>query len=549
MRRHFHSRNGPLATLVLAAATIIPTGIASAGPTLADGIAGAVGASSPHTPAAPREQADFNGDDLPDLAVGVPGMITGDDEQGAVVVLYGTARGGISPTGSQLFTETTADVGAAPHGWDLFGWTLAVGDFDGDGFDDLAAAAPGASVGGVPQSGAVIVVYGSADGLGRRPNQLFTQQNLGLLGNQTEGGIFGGALAAGDLGGSAADELTIGAYWADVGTRHAAGLVAVLYGAAGGLTTGQATQAITQDTPGVGSFTEPFDNFGAALTIGNIDGGTRDLVIGAPSETVGHVGGAGTVHVLFGTPEGITGIGSAMFHQGVTGIGSEPEDGDRFAQTLATGDFDADGHDDLAVGAPGESVGAVRLAGAVNVIYAAPGGLNTGRVSQLFTQGTTGIGSDPELEDEFGFALAAGDFDGDGADDLAVGVQFESVGTSGGAGVVHTVYGVPGGFLNAGRASQMPKRLADDLGQPAESSSFGWAVAVADLDGDGLAELIVGAPGESSATNWAVGAVHILPGTTAGITSTGTQVFHQALPGIPGDPGGNYRFGESLGAS
>jgi hypothetical protein len=549
MRRHFHSRNGPLAALVLAAAAIAPTGVASAGTTSPVTVVEVAGASSPDAPAAPHEQADFNGDDLPDLAIGVPGMITGDDEQGAVVVLYGTAASGLSPTGSQLFTETTADVGAVPHGWDLFGWTLAVGDFDGDGYDDLAAGAPGASVGTVSSSGVVIVFYGSADGLSSTGAQLLTQQNLGLLGTQTEGGVFGGALAAGDLGGTPADELAIGAYWADVGTRHAAGLVAVLYGAAGGLTTGQATQAITQDTPGVGSFTEPFDNFGAALAIGNVDGGTGDLVIGASGETVGKVNGAGTVHVLFGTPTGLVGTGSAMFHQGVTGVGSDPEDGDRFAQTVATGDFDADGHDDLAVGAPGESVGTVRLAGAVNVIYSAPGGLNTGRISQLFTQGTTGIGSDPELEDEFGFALAAGDFDADGADDLAVGVQAESVGTLDGAGVVHTIYGVSGGFLNAGRASQMPKRLADSLGQPDQSSSFGWAVAVTDLDGDGPEELIVGAPGEGDGDLQAAGAVHVLPGTAAGITSTGTQVFHQAVPGVPGDTGFNVRFGVSLGAS
>src|ERR687897_193263 len=100
-------------------------------------------------------------------------------------------------------------------------------------------------------------------------------------------------------------------------------------------------------------------------------------------------------------------------------------------------DFNGDGADDIAVGVPGESVGSIISAGAVNVLLGSAGGLS-GAGSQLFHQDVAGIGSGAEPFDFFGSALAAGDLDGDGIDDLAVGVPFESVGTvteAGGGGL------------------------------------------------------------------------------------------------------------------
>ena len=92
-------------------------------------------------------------------------------------------------------------------------------------------------------------------------------------------------------------------------------------------------------------------------------------------------------------------------------------------------DFDGDGFADLAVGVPGEDVGTVADAGAVNVIYGGPTGL-TAAGNQLWTQDSEGIKGTQEPGDEFGFSLAAADFDRDGFADLAVGVPGEDVGRS-----------------------------------------------------------------------------------------------------------------------
>jgi hypothetical protein len=111
--------------------------------------------------------ADFDGDGVPDLAVGVPGE---NAAAGAVNVLYGTG-GGLSGTGSQLFDQ----VGSAVEQLDTFGSALAAGDFNQDGFPDLAAAAPQEDIGGDLNAGTVSVLHGSAAGLTASGGRLFTQ--------------------------------------------------------------------------------------------------------------------------------------------------------------------------------------------------------------------------------------------------------------------------------------------------------------------------------------------------------------------------------------
>ena len=159
--------------------------------------------------------------------------------------------------------------------------------------------------------------------------------------------------------------------------------------------------------------------------------GFADLAVGAPGEGVGSRQGAGAVNVLYGTANGLE-ASTDLFFQGAGGVAGATEPGDGFGAAVTKGDFNADGFFDLAVGAPGEDVSGVEAAGAVNVLVGSAGGLTGGPV---FVQ------SNPEQADSFGAALAAGDYNGDGFFDVAVGVPGESVGAVGGAGAVTVLFG------------------------------------------------------------------------------------------------------------
>jgi len=87
-----------------------------------------------------------------------------------------------------------------------------------------------------------------------------------------------------------------------------------------------------------------------------------------------------------------------------------------------------DPFDDLAVGVDGEAVGSVAAAGSVQVIYGSPAGLSTS-LNALLHQACGDVEVDAEADDRFGWALAAGDIDRDGYDDLGIAVPFEDVGS------------------------------------------------------------------------------------------------------------------------
>jgi hypothetical protein len=452
--------------------------------------------------------ADFNGDGVADLAVGVPGE---NDIAGAVNILYG-AGSGLSGSGAQAFFQ----VGGAAEFRDRFGSALAAGDFNGDGVADLAAGASGEDVGSVADAGAVSVLYGGAGGLTTAGGRLFTQNSSGVPGTAEEQDWFGWALAAGDFNRDGFADLAVSAPSESVGSAFAAGAVSVLYGSAGGLTT-SGGRLFTQ----VAGAVEVGDQFGSALAAGDFNrDGFVDLAAGAPGEAVGSAGGAGAVSVLSGSAAGLTATGGRLFTQ----VGGAVEAGDQFGAALAPGDFNRDGVADLAVGAPSERVGSTVGAGAVSVLPGSAAGL-TATGGRLFTQ----LGSAPEPFDIFGFALAAGDFNRDGFADLAAAAPLEDVGSVGDAGALSVLPGSTDGLTTTGG------RLFTQVAGAVEAGDeFGEQLAAGDFNDDGFADLAAAAPLEDVGTVSQAGAVSVLPGSAGGLTSTGGRLFTQNSPGVPG---------------
>ena len=110
-------------------------------------------------------------------------------------------------------------------------------------------------------------------------------------------------------------------------------------------------------------------------------------------------------------------------------------------RSLASGDFDADGFADLALGSS-EDFGRFTIRGSVTVLYGTAGGLTNSGAAQFV--GPPGPGARNILGTRFGARMAAGDLDGDGFDDRAVAAIGESAGR-GGSGAVRVLFGGPDG--------------------------------------------------------------------------------------------------------
>jgi hypothetical protein len=548
---------GPAVAVFLLAAAGGPISAAAAAGTSGAGAGGGArdahrtSSVAPAAPEAPSVRADFDNDGAEDLAVGSAFEGAGGvAEAGTVHVLYGTGTG-LTGTGSQLFNQASAGIASDPEAGDWFGWSLSTGDYDGDGFTDLAIGVRNESVGTVPGAGVVHVLYGSASGLQATGSQLISQDTFGLADSAEAGDAFGVGLASGDFDGDGADDLAVGSDTDVVGGQASAGLAHVLYGsvADGGLT-GVGSTLLSQSGAAVPSEPEPGDQFSFSLAAADFDGdGCDDLAVGVPGESAGNIAGAGAVNVFDGTADGVTTAGSVIFTQDSPGVGSDAERADAFSAALGAGDFDGDGFADLAVGASNEAVGDVAGAGAVNVLEGSGSGL-VGGSGQVLHQGVAGIASDPEALDTFGGALAAGDFDDDGADDLAIGVPAESVGSTQLAGAAHVLYGTGGTGLSASGSQLLTQGTGTGaIGNVAEQGDeLGFSFAASDFDGDGVEDLAVGAPFESIGAADSAGALHVVRGSGNGLVAAGSQVLSQSTPGIGSDPETLDVFGFSLAA-
>jgi hypothetical protein len=430
--------------------------------------------------------ANYVGDEREDLVVGAPGEAIGRGPRSGVVYLLRGGAAGLVDT--HVLEQNGLD---ANEQGDEFGAALAAGDFDGDGLPDVAIGAPGEALGENPRSGAVFVYLGTGGGL--TPAAVLDQTGLGA---EESGDRFGDALVVGDFDGDGFDDLAVGAPHDEPESSPASGGVFLFHGGNQGL---EPLGYLDQGGLGVN---ELDDRFGAALCVGDFDGDRRDdLAVGAPGEEPGSDPRSGVVFVFRGSAEGLT--PDRVLDQ--EGLGSNEAD-DRFGTALASGDFNGDRRDDLAVGAPGEEPGSDPKSGGVFVF----GGSSDGLVAREFLA-QEGLGGN-ETGDEFGRALSSGDYDGDNLDDLAVGAPGESPGSDPKSGAVFVFRGtvaelVPLQFLHQ-----------DGLGSNDDGDRFGAALASGNYVGNHRDDLVVGAPGEAPGADPRSGAVFVFRGIALGLT-------------------------------
>ncbi|MGW1030154.1 FG-GAP-like repeat-containing protein [Streptomyces sp. NPDC002577] len=169
------------------------------------------------------------------------------------------------------------------------------------------------------------------------------------------------------------------------------------------------------------------------------------------------------------------------------------------------GDFNGDGYQDAAAGAPFATAGGEFEAGAVAVAYGSATGIGT---KKTISQNTSGVPGSAEESDHFGASTAVGDLNNDGYSDLAVGAPYEQVGDDVNGGTVVIVWGSASGLSGA-----------TTVKDPAVSGHDRWgqALAIADFTGDGKADLAVGASGTTQ---------YIIKGGFTKAGSTGSKITY-----------------------
>lgn len=445
---------------------------------------------------------DLNGDGHLDLAVGARGDSDRGYNAGAVYLYYGSATG-LDTTEHKLLAED----GDSGH---RFGEALAAdGDVDGDGYGDLVVSAPG-----VPK-GALYVFYGGVSGISAA-NAEAVQRNWGgssdgfgatvryagdvdadgqdevLAGaadansavlffgdaeglgagaqsrlEDSAGGAFGSALAAGDLDADGYSDVVIG------DPEHSSGgLAHIHYGSVSGLSSTR-TQSLAASDLSTG------DAYAASLVVlRDVDGdGYPELAVGSSSGSSGPNSGA--VYVYTSNSAGPQGSSEQKLEAADGGTGQA------FGGALSTGDVDGDGHPDLAVGAL-YATGAEASSGAVYIHFGSATGLE--RASQLKRSA-----SDGSSGAAYSQALAAGDLDGDGHSELWVGAPGAQDG-----GVAYVYQGgcrdqdEDGVCTSEGDCLDLDPSAfpgaADLPGDGVDSDCDGQELCFADPDGDGVGD-------------------------------------------------------------
>lgn len=463
----------------------------------------------------------------------------------------------------ELFAQVLVQDPAAIKGWAFSNAITAnvrdsvASDFDGDGFSDLAVGVAGEDVQGHVDAGAVNVIYGSPSGLTKEGNVIVRpgKELNGLLKGGPEDFVeFGKVLGTGDFNGDGYDDLAAGMGAASAAGVAAAGTVQVIYGSSQGLQGGnsnlkggfglQASAAglddqVLNQSDFQGQVAEAYEGFGSALAVGEFNGdGFDDLVVGTIGEDLNQ-SACGVVHIAYGSPNGLV---AGETYQDPFG----PVAGDWFGQTLLLADLDADGVDELVVGTPASDVNLAQAAGKLTVIdKASDGSIATYELHRDSLFGLYAVEGFSEPDSGFGSALVAADFSGDGAEDLVVGVPFAEVSGQPKAGSVHLFRFKPGSLVPFDGSIWHQDTPGID-GTAVADENFGSALTVFDHDSDGRPDLAAGVPWESPFGIAPYGAVNVLRGdVSAGLTAVNDDLVSYSTLGL-GSPSAFEQFGATL---
>ncbi|WP_432167344.1 FG-GAP and VCBS repeat-containing protein [Streptomyces sp. bgisy031] len=443
-----------------------------------------------------HHEADFNGDHIGDVAFSAGwATVGGKKGAGEFVALYGSANG-LNAASRKTVSQNTTGVPGTAETNDGFGWVSAYGDFNADGYDDLATSARYEDVDGDTDGGTVMIMWGSPSGLTGGT----TIADPAVSSHDQ----WGKTLAAGDFDGDGKDDLAVGSTAATVYV-YKGGIAKT--GTAGGRYT---LKPPIQSGGGTGPLT---------LTAGDVNGdGATDLVVDGFETNTSD--GWNTNYYVPGSASGLVVSSAQTLKPGViTDIGDV--NGDGFGDIVTGEEWDepTDGSPD-----PTESTDG----GKVNITYGSASGPAT---TTAISQDTGNVPGGSERGDGFGGELSLGDINGDNYQDLVVGAPGENLGGVTDTGSVTVLYGSASGIDTQSGGQFFAQSTAGVPGSDETKDFFGNEVKLTDVTGDGKADLTIGAYGENTGN----GALTYLPSNGSKITTTGSRSLSATSVGVSTD--------------
>jgi hypothetical protein len=440
---------------------------------------------------------DVNGDGIDDLVVGTPqAPVAGLDNVGKAYVVFGTRAPVPETLDLSTLDGATGFVFSGTEEADGVGRSVAGGgDVNGDGVADVVVGAPKAGPPAGPSPGEAYVIFGRTELFPAALSRSALDGSTGfVMRGVQEGELTGFSAASADVNGDGVSDVVVGAPYRD-GPLWS-GATYVVFGTVGAFPSLVDLSALDGGIGFLAKSLHSYDMAGFAVSdAGDLNGdGRSDLAIGAPHWlSIVHPQDTGRAYVLFGSSSGFPPrivLNALDGSDGFAANGSELRDAAGWSVSGA-GDINGDGISDLLIGASSGLGGDGE--GKAYVLFGNPAGFpaNLELANLDGTNGFAMFGIEPS--DQLGRSVShAADVNADGMGDIVIGAP----GVDGYVGVAYVVFGRPT-FPAALDLSGLDGSNGFMVRGRQELDSMGYDTSLADVNGDGISDVILSAAAEA----------------------------------------------------